>query len=368
MAGPQRRHKGEGSIYQRASDGRWVGVVDLGWVGGKRVRKTVTASTLRELRPKLKAMRQQIERGTITDESTVAHWLTYWLDEIASKKVRDRTIVGYRGYVNQWLIPNLGKVRLRDLKPDHVRALHRAMADAGKSDATQRQAHMILRRALVVAEREGKILRNPCAMVDAPKVGTAHHAALDLEQARILLRWTDRQDARTRARMGAALLMGLRQGEALGLHWSDVDLGECEVHVHRSLARVKGAGLRTGPVKSTSSDRYVPLVGSMAKALGEWRADSGGRGLVFGGDTPTDPRADWQWWKDALAAAGVPSVPLHGARATCASILDALGYSPRLVADILGHATVLTTQKHYARSYGDQRRAALEAADRELRA
>lgn len=363
-----RRHKGEGSIYQRASDGRWVGVVDLGWVGGKRVRKTVTAPTLRELRPKLKTMKGQIERGIITDESTVAQWMREWLENIASKKVRDRTLVGYRGYVEQWIVPTLGKVRLRDLRPDHVRAMHRAMADAGRSDATQRQAHMILQRAMKVAEQEGKILRNPCSGVDAPRVGTVHHAALDMEQARALLRWTDQQDARTRARMGAALLMGLRQGEALGLRWDDVDLAAGEVYVHQSLARVAGVGLRIGPVKSTASDRYVPMDDPTRLAFLDWHAESGGVGLVFGGESMADPRADWQWWKDALRGAGVPDVPLHGARATCASILDALGFSPRLVADILGHGSVMVTQKHYARSYSDQRRAAVSAAARELRA
>lgn len=364
-----RRHKGEGSIYQRDSDHRWVGVVDLGWVGGKRVRKTVTATSLRDVRAKLKALKEQVDRGTITDESSVEKWMTHWLDDIASKKVRDRTLVGYRGYVAQWINPHLGKIRLRDLKPEHVRALHRAMADAGKSDATQRQAHMILRRALVVAEREGKIHRNPAALVDAPKVGTKHYEALESEDCRKLLRWLDKpQSARTRARIGAALLMGLRQGEALGLAWSDVDLEQGEAHVHRSLYRIKGEGLRIGPVKSTASDRYVPMVGPVLAAMKDWHAESGGAGLVFGGDTPTDPRADWQLWKDSLAAAGVPDVPLHGARASCASILDALGFSPRLVADILGHGSVIVTQKHYARSYNDQRRAALEAVVKELTA
>lgn len=356
-----RRHKGEGSIYQRASDGRWVGVVDVGWVGGKRIRKTVTAPTLTLLRPKLKALRERVQRGVITDESSVRQWMTYWLDEIASKKVRDRTLIGYRGYVNQWIVPQLGKLRLRDVKPEHVRALHRAMADAGKSDATQRQAHMILQRALKVAEQEGKIARNPCTMVDAPKVGTNHYAALELDDCRRLFRWADQQDARTRARIGLAVMMGLRQGEALGLRWEDVDLTAGEVFVHQSLARITGEGLRIGPVKSAASTRYVPMVGGALDALKDWREESGGKGLVFGGDRMTNPRADWQLWKDALAAAGAPDVPLHGARAACASLLDALGYSPRLVADILGHASVLTTTKHYTRSYGDQRRAALGA-------
>src|SRR3546814_15791220 len=70
-----------GSVYQRESDGRWVGVVDLGWVGGKRVRRTVTAPTLRELRPKFKALKGRVEQGIITDESTVAEWLKHRSEE-----------------------------------------------------------------------------------------------------------------------------------------------------------------------------------------------------------------------------------------------------------------------------------------------
>ena len=43
------RQNGEGSVYQRASDGRWIGSVTLGWDDGKRVRKTV--SYLETLKP-----------------------------------------------------------------------------------------------------------------------------------------------------------------------------------------------------------------------------------------------------------------------------------------------------------------------------
>jgi hypothetical protein len=39
------RQNGEGSVYQRASDGRWIGSVTLGWDDDRRVRKTVSAKT-----------------------------------------------------------------------------------------------------------------------------------------------------------------------------------------------------------------------------------------------------------------------------------------------------------------------------------
>lgn len=373
----QRRTKGEGSVFQKHDhptcppetdgtrpdhrcQGTWVGRVDLGIIVKGRVRRQVTAKTRRELTPKLEALKREVATGVVGTDSTTAAWLTYWLDNIAVHKVRERTLVGYRSYVTKWIEPTIGHVRLDKLRPDHVRAMHKHMRDAGKSEATVRQAHAILHRALEVAEKERKIMRNPAGDVDPPKVSTKHHAALELHHCRTLLAWAP--DVRTRARLACAILMGLRQGEALGLRWDDVDFDAGTVYVHQAAVRLPGEGVQIRGVKSAASVRWVPMVGSVLDTMREWQAVSGGRGFVFGSDdTAADPRRDWQDWKDACEAAGVPAVPLHGARASCASILDALGFSPRLVADILGHAQVMVTQKHYARSYGDQRRAALES-------
>lgn len=358
-----RRTRGEGSVFQRA-DGMWVGRVDLGLVAGKRVRRQVTAHTRRELTPKLERLKREVASGVIGDDSTVQEWLAYWLDHIAVRKVRERTLMGYRGYCAKWIYPTIGHVKIAKLTATHVRAMHKAMRDAGKAEATVRQAHAILHRAMLVAERERLIMRSPVGDVDAPEVSVKHHAALELHDCRTLLLWAP--DLRTRVRLDVAILMGLRQGEALALRWDDVDLDAREVYVHESLARVKGKGLVVGRVKSASSVRAVPMVADVADRLRAWAVECGGEGFVFGGERPVDPRRDWQAWKDACAAAGVPDVPLHGARASCASILDALGCSPRLVADILGHAQVMVTQRHYSRSYGEQRRAALEGMSKAI--
>jgi integrase len=369
-----RRTRGEGSIFQR-KDGLWVGRVDLGIIGNKRVRKQVTARTKRELTPKFRKLQREVEAGIITDDSTVAQWLDYWLDNIAALKLRPRTVDGYRSYIDRWIAPTIGRVRLADLKPDHVRAMHRKMREAGKSEATVRQAHAILHRALHVAEQEDKVARNVAGKVDAPAVSKNHHAALELHHCATLLRHDF--DTRTLARLAMAILMGLRQGEALGLCWEDVQFsngegGESEVYVHQAVYRLKGKGLKVGPVKSAASERWVPMVGKAEETLRAWWVECGepAQGFVFPGvkGGEGDPRQDWQIWKDSLRAAGVPDVPLHGARASCASILDGLGFSGRLIADILGHAQVMVTQKHYTRSYGVQRRAALEQMTKAIEA
>ncbi len=62
MAG--KRLNGEGSIYQRTSDGRWVGAVSLGYdQKGRPIRKTVSAKTADEVREKLRKVQRQVDDG-----------------------------------------------------------------------------------------------------------------------------------------------------------------------------------------------------------------------------------------------------------------------------------------------------------------
>ena len=328
-----RRGKGEGSIYQRASDGRWVGIVDLGYVGGKRVRKTVYGKTQREVIAKRKALQASIDSGVIPDNATLEQWITHWLERIAAHRNRPSTLRGYRTYVHQWIIPNLGHIRLSKLTPEHVRALHDAMRTAGKSPASIRQAHAILGRCLRVAAAERRTLINAAAIAGGPPVPTAHHAYLNADEARrVLLAALPGED---RLRWVCALMLGLRQGEALGLDWSMVSLddGAGYVRVERALQRQTGKGLVMTDLKSQSSHRVVPLI-------------------------PL-PRKDWGEWREALTRADAPLVPLHGARASCATLLRSQGVPERVIADILGHREVATTQAHYIRSDDAQRRAAL---------
>src|SRR5690349_13768920 len=109
----------------------WVGRVDAGWVGGKRKRPQVTARTKRELMPKFRKLQREVEAGVLTDSMTVQAWLEYWFEKVAPARCRQRTLDGYRTYLDQYLIPNLGKHRLDKLTPAHVRAMHAAMKDAG---------------------------------------------------------------------------------------------------------------------------------------------------------------------------------------------------------------------------------------------
>lgn len=370
----RRRARGEGSIFQR-SDGLWVGRVDLGWVGGRRVRRQVTARTLKDLRPKLKALKDEVELGIVSADRTVGQWLTYWIERgLGPDDVKARTRTTYRGYIETWLIPELGKVKLRNLRTEHVRTMHEHMREAGKSAATIRQAHMILRGALKQAVYDRHIATNPAELVKAPMAGDGTHGVLTREEVRALLdllsAYGDDGEWWVTSRFLVAIVLGLRQGEALGLRWEDVDLtpGAELIRLRRQIQRQAGVGLVEAPLKSSSrvgEGRDVPLLTPVAHALREHRATADA-GYVWGGAKPTDPRRDWGVWKGLLWSADVRGHPLHAARATAASVLGEANVPLKTIAAILGHSQITTAWTHYVHSDERQNREGLAAGWRSL--
>ena len=354
-----RRLRGEGSIYKRASDGRWFGVVDLGWANGKRIRKSVSAPTLKELKPKYDRLQALVKTGVLPDDLTVEQWMNYWLDSIAAKKLRPSTLITYRGYVEKWVIPAIGRRRLDKLRPEHIRAVLEALEQAGRSDATRRQVFAIMHRSLAVAFREQRIPNNPANYVDPPHVGQGTHGRLSLEDAHRVLATLDEEGV-DGARWVVALLGGLRQGEALGLTWDHIDLDVGVIRVRQAAQRIRNKGIVIGPPKSKASVRDVPMVMPVREAL---RALPRRSGYVFGDEKPKDPRRDWQEWKDLLKLAGVEHKPLHAARVTCGSLLAEAGVPATVIRDILGQSQVSVTMRHYTKGEDRQYREAMDALD-----
>ncbi len=53
-----------------------------------------------------------------------------------------------------------------------------------------------------------------------------------------------------------------------------------------------------------------------------------------------DPRADWEEWKDILAAAALRDARVHDGRHTAGTLLIESGVSPRVVMEVLGHSSM----------------------------
>ena len=256
-----RRGQGEGAVYQRHGDDcrlqrgaktcacAWVAAMDYGFIGGKRVRRVRVARRNDGKRPTktdavrmLEVLRQEKDAGVISNAAPLSQWLTYWLDNVVDpSKLKASTKVYYRSYVEQWLIPMMGTVRLDRLGPEHVRGLHKAMRDAGKSPTTIRNAHATLRKALAVALAERRVRYNWAREVTAPDAADNPHEQLTVDEAGNVFVVACR-DPRELARVHVAILCGLRQGEALGLRWDDVDLVRRRVIIRQQVVQVNRRG------------------------------------------------------------------------------------------------------------------------------
>jgi integrase len=322
------------------------------WVYG-RTREDVA----RRITGALKATQDGIPIPGETD--TVERYLTRWLADTVTNRVRPVTLVSYEGIVRLHIIPELGKVRLARLTPSQVQALLNRKLAAGMSPRSVEYIRSVLRQALGHAVRWNLVSRNVAALTDRPRPVRQEIRPLDIEQARRFLEAV--RGDRLEALYSVAQALGVRQGEALGLRWEDVDLDNGFVHIRRSLVRLNGEFVLTEPKTTSSARRLGPLPDMLIETLrahrlrqteeqlaasawlNEW-------GLVF--TTPTG--APWhsstltKTFQAHLAAAGLPRQRFHDLRHGCASLLLAQNVNPRVVMEILGHSQITLTLDTYS--------------------
>jgi integrase len=289
--------------------------------------------------------------------------------------VSPRTYTNYRLQVRRHLTPALGRIKLKDLTPFKVQGLYRSKLDAGLSNASVRYTHAVLHRSLKQAVKWSLVPRNVAEAVDPPRVRREEITPLSPEQARVFL--AAARGDRFEALYVVALTCGLRQGELLGLKWSDADLGAKTLRVNRQVQRHRdGDGLVFAEPKNASR-RTVPLTATAVEALkrhGKRQAEEKMRvgslyednGLVFASEigTPLDAQnVVNRSFKPLLRRADLPSIRFHDLRHTCATLLLAKGVHPKLVQALLGHASIGITMdlySHWAPAMGDQAAAAIE--------
>ena len=225
-----RRPNGRSSIYF-GKDGLWHGWVTVGIKpDGAPDRRHRKAKTEAEVTRKVRALESQRETGYFGKPGrvpTVAEWMQEYLDVLCerlvlSDKMAPRTLADYRSKTKNWIIPLLGKHRLDRLTPEHLDTAYAIMLRRGLSASTVLKIHRILSRALRIAVRRGRVGRNVATLVDAPAAAAHEVEALTREEARRILAVAAAK--RNAARWSVALALGIRQGEALGLRWSYVDL------------------------------------------------------------------------------------------------------------------------------------------------
>ncbi len=378
-----RKPNGASSIYQGV-DGSWHGRVTVGVRDdGGSDRRHVMGKSQAVVTRKVRELERQREDGSVRRPGsswTVSRWLSHWVENIAAPFVRENTIAGYRVAVNTHLIPGVGKHRLDRLQPEHLESLYVGMMRQGKSPATAHQVHRTIRTALNEAVRRGYLSRNPASLAKAPRLVEQEIEPFTVDEVQLLLKTA--LNTRNGARWAVALALGLRQGEALGLQWSDVDLESGTLTVRRARLRPRwqhGCGdtcgrkygghcparvperTATAETKSRAGRRSVGLPDELVLLLRGHRVEQEGERITAGQlwsdggwlfstqvGEPVNPRTDYDEWKRLLIAAGVRDARLHDARHTAATVLLILGVPERAVMGIMGwsHTAMAARYQH----------------------
>ena len=359
---------GEGTVYRRKSDGQWCAAF-----GGRKNRRVLYGRTKREVMSKLLALQMEMRQKHLRTNRvpTVAEYLEYWLHQAVKPSVRPLTFAGYSVNVRKHLVPILGKIRLDRLTPQDVQQMMNARLAAGLSPKTVTYMHQVLRTALELARRWEVIDRNVASLVDPPRRVRPRIRPLDPAQARAFLQSV--RGNRLEALFSVALALGLRQGEALGLQWEDVDVARGVLRIRNQLQRIDGRLTLVEP-KTERSRRTLVLPPTILENLREHekrqaveRQWAGSKwtesGLLFtnlsGG--PLQARNVIREFHKALKVAGLKRIRFHDLRHSCATLLLVQHVPARVVMEVLGHSEISTTMDTYSHIVPELQQ---EAADR----
>jgi len=365
----QRRVKGEGSLFQRASDGKWCATFSHRH-GGLTRRHVVYAATKTEASEKLRVLREQLRVGVDPSRKRsprISDVIETWLSDVQ----RTRRLSTYERYrqTAAHVTLAIGDVRLVDVTADTVRALDAALVRAKATTSGRDKARTALSSALTAAVREGKLARNPVTDVPPPQHVAKRVPAITADETRALI--AAAADDRLGALYILAATAGLRLGELFGLKRADLDLKRRKLTVQRSL-RETPTGVVENEPKTVAGHRTVVLTETAAAALQAhltthpknapyvFIAEKGGplRKSVF-------TRKEW---KPFLERHGLSATwTIRQLRHSAATRMAEAGAHPRFVMEQMGHTSTEMTLGIYSHATSELQERAVSGLDALLR-
>ena len=328
-------------------------------------RITAMAATVQESRRRAKEKLDLMPNISSKSSLPVARmrfedYLLQWLEEEHKHNIAHSTYKRYLALAKFHINSEVGDIELQKLSSNDITKMLRRMREAGQSPRSQQQARALLSVALRDAEYKGYISVNPVNRVRNPQGKTVEISPLSIEEVRRLL--GAYAGTYLSARLHIALICGLRQGEALGLTWADIDLEQRTIKVHRQVQIINGVQVFSD-LKTEKSSRLIALTEETTTALrshqrlieqlktrveASWRDNN----LVFpdGFGNFRSPKTDYAEWKKALKLCGIAPKRLHDARHTAATLMYSQGVGIETISRALGHSTSAITSKLYVHS------------------
>jgi len=356
-----RRGNSEGSIRERIDRGNWEAQVSI---QGRRVTKTFETRT--DALKWVREMQNNTDAGLSANGAklTFQEAINTWVED-GKKKWQPKTYSRYSEVMNLHIAPNVRKgLKLADVKPQHIQSILAAAQERKIGVRTQKYILSTLHTIFADLRLKRLILYNPVDGISirykAPEMVT-----LNTDQVKRFLEGC--KGHRHENIFYLAFVTGMREGELLGLKWSDIDWPSQSLMIKRQVQIVdhhtdkeaprfffkapkSKSGIRRIPVGQQAIERLIQQRNQVAMQkmvnASRWQEND----LVFPNlmGNPIDPNNLIKEFRKLLTQANLPSIRFHDIRHTCATLLLLMNVHPKVVSERLGHSDIRITLQLYS--------------------
>lgn len=384
-----RRANGEGCIYKKKVDSNgkctlWGANIMIGYkADGKKNIKIIYGKTQKEVKQKLEDYKREMLLNTYSvdhDNISLADYYYTWLmDKKPSYKAtsfKDYETV-YRLYLKSRPI---GNIKLKKLSQMDLKKQYRDLMKEGTTPHTIHRINTKLKVCLNTAIREEIIIKNPCSLVELPKITRTkkREVLTAAEQTRLI---EAIQGHKLELLYIVALATGMRLGEILGLKWQAIDFTNNTIEVTNTVQKTyifddsmnkKIKTIEQTP-KTENGTRSIPLPVSLIPRLRSHRKTQLENKLKYGQSYNIsdyvftdelgriiDNKKPNRNLQTILKKLGIEPIKFHGLRKTYATRLFENGVPPKTVQTLLGHADIQTTLNIYTEVMDTEKQKAVD--------
>ena len=381
-----RRDKGEGSVYQRKSDGLWLAVFTP---EGSGKTKYFSGKSEAVVKKKLREYKKEIAKTDYVEiqKITVKDYMTGWFNEVKSFELKPKSLDALTQTMDNQVFPYIGDVQIASLNARDVQGMINTLTAKEYAFSTIRKAFNAVNSCFKLAVIKEDTNKNPCLGVKLPK-----NISRRFSDSKRFLKQAEYEkmceecietypNGRQIYRLGQSVIVllytGMRIGELLGLRWTNIDFEKKIARVYGSVVYVKDRDpkkseeapknklLEQDTVKTDSSYRTVHLNQKAIKALKAIQSINGHYAHVMTNSNGKimSPRNFDRMLRCLMKRCGIEPCGPHALRHTFASMLFRAGVDVKTVSELLGHKDVAFTYNEYIHLIEEQKQKAVDILD-----
>lgn len=337
---------------------------------GKLKRPTITGKTQEEVAQKLRAITAKIDAGIYTEPSKLPLklWCDIWLEDYTND-LKYMTKKTYKAQIENHIKHSLGAVKLGELSKHLVQSFINDLTRIKNlAPKTVKNVHGVLSTVLDTAVELDYIRTNPCSKTKLPRITKSQVKPLTDEQICAFLKTVD-EDEYYAPLFKVILFCGLRESEAIGLTWNNVDFKAGTIRIAQQFQKrpQKDGGFMFDTTKNDKVRTIKPApfimeilklqgikqIETKAKALDQWQGWTNEKErmiyFVFTNEygLHLHPQTVYNHFKKMAEQIGAAENCVHDLRHTFATLSLQNGDDVKTVQQNLGHASAAFTLDQY---------------------